>query len=116
MNTHYEVAHRHLAFQDTQLLPLLTEEMIARLRGATASRAVQPRSVSSLGKTVRHLAFKQAQVLPLLNPEAKTGRGAARRAPAPASNTRFVGQIFAALSKLTASWAMFDGWGVGLHG
>ena len=112
MNTISEVTNRHLAFQQTQLLPLLTEEMIRRLRGATAPCDVQPRSGSSSDKTTRHLPFKQTQLLPLLNPEVKAGKGGARRAPAPACKTRFVSQVFAAMFKLTACWATFEAWGV----
>ena len=112
MSMNSEVTNRQLDFQKTQLLPLLTEEMISQFRGATAPCAVRPRSISSSHKPVRHLPFNQTQLLPLLNPEVKAGQGGARRAPALVSKTAFVSQLFAAMFKLSACWAMVNAWGL----
>ena len=116
MNTISEATTRHLAFQQTQLLPPLMPEVITRRGGATARSGVRPHSESSAEKTTRHLAFKKTQLLPHLTPEMIAGRGGARLSPAPGSKTGSVGQIFAAMIELSANWAMFNVWGVGLLG
>ena len=114
MNTISEATTGHLAFQKTQLLPLLTVEMISRRGEATARFGAQPHSESAPEKTRRHLPFKKTQFLPVLTPEIIAGWDGARRSPGPESTMEGAGQVLAAMIGLSANWAMFKVWGVRL--
>jgi hypothetical protein len=116
MNTISEETTRHLAFRETQLLPLLTPEVITRRGGATALSGVRPHSESSAEKTTKYLAFKKTQWLPRLTPEMIPVQGGAKRSPATESTAKGVGQIFAAMIELSAIWPMLSVWGVRLLG
>ena len=116
MSTISEVTNRHLAFQETQLLPLPTLEMMNRLDGATSPFAAPPHAESAPEMRHRPLAFNKTQLLPLLNPEVKAEPGGAGRTAAPETKPGFVGQILAARLKLSACCATVNVWRERLHG
>ncbi len=116
MNTISEATNRPLAFQETQLLPLLTAEMVSR-RGAAAARfGARPHSESSPERAHKHLPFKETQLLPALTPEILAGRDGARRFLAPGSTEEGAGQVSAATIELCANRALLSAWWVPLLG
>ncbi len=116
MNTISETKSRRLAFQETQLLPLLTADMISRRGAAAAPVGAQPHAESSREKAHRHLPFKKTQLLPVLSPAILAGQEGARHSATLGSTTGGAGQVLAAMIELSANRAFLNAWGVPLLG